>query len=65
MRALLYAYLLLPLLHTGGCSWSLLRVYARARVYVRIYVFLPTYACLEKPVSWRPSSRFQTNACFS
>lgn len=55
----------LPLLHTGGCQLVAAEgVPTCARVRVRMCV-LPTYACLEKPVSWRPSSRFPANACFS
>lgn len=46
MRALLYAYLLFLYYTQEAASWSLLRVYRRARVYVYVCVF-----CLRMRVS--------------
>lgn len=46
MRALLYAYLLFLYYTQEAASWSVLRVYRRARVYVYVCVF--AYVCVSR-----------------
>lgn len=63
MRALLYAYLSSSFITHRRLQLVAAEGVTDVRVFT--YMCLPMYACLEKPVVARPSSRFRTNACSS
>lgn len=51
--------------HTHTGSWSPLRVYWSAHWCMCVWVCVHLRMRVSKSRSWRPSSRFQTNACVS